>query len=238
LALPPDSSDQFLREVEENYRRDQLEGFAKRYGRWIALAIGLFLIATGGWLYWQNRQQEKRAEQSEVLNQIFADVAQGRSATVDQRLAALADEGSGAMRGAALLTRAAVALEQNNRTQALASLRQLADSSGVPDAYRNTALVRLTALEFDTLQPAQVIERLGPLAEAGQPWFGSAGELVAFAHLKANRRTEAGRLFASIAADPTVPGTLRSRAVQIAGTLGVDASASLPALQQQQDTNR
>ena len=46
--------------------------------------------------------------------------------------------------------------------------------------------------------------------------------------LKQGKRNEAGRLFAAIAADKNVPDTIRSRAVQIAGTLGIDASASLP----------
>jgi hypothetical protein len=48
------------------------------------------------------------------------------------------------------------------------------------------------------------------------------------AMLKQGRKSEAGRLFAAIAADSQVPGSIRSRAVQIAGTLGIDASASLP----------
>ena len=50
------------------------------------------------------------------------------------------------------------------------------------------------------------------------------------AMLKQGRKAEAGRLFAAIAADNDVPDTIRSRAVQIAGTLGVDATASLPGL--------
>ena len=37
-------------------------------------------------------------------------------------------------------------------------------------------------------------------------------------------------MFAAIAADKNVPETIRSRAVPMAGTLGVDATASLPAL--------
>ena len=50
---------------------------------------------------------------------------------------------------------------------------------------------------------------------------------------KQGKKAEAGRMFAAVAADKQVPPTIRSRAVQIAGTLGVDASASLPALEQQ-----
>jgi len=51
LALPPDTQNEaFLREVDENLRRDQLETFAKRYGTWIIGAVVLFLIAVGAWL--------------------------------------------------------------------------------------------------------------------------------------------------------------------------------------------
>jgi hypothetical protein len=48
------------------------------------------------------------------------------------------------------------------------------------------------------------------------------------AYLKQGQKDKAGRLFAAIAADQQVPETIRNRAVQIAGTLGVDASASAP----------
>ena len=43
-------------------------------------------------------------------------------------------------------------------------------------------------------------------------------------------RAGAGQLFARIAADKQVPQTIRARAVQIAGSLGVDATASLPGM--------
>ena len=42
------------------------------------------------------------------------------------------------------------------------------------------------------------------------------------------QKPAAAQLFAKIAADKGVPDSLRARAVQVAGTLGVDASASLP----------
>jgi hypothetical protein len=71
------------------------------------------------------------------------------------------------------------------------------------------------------------------MAKPGNPWFGSAGELTAMAMLKQGRKSEAGRMFAAMAADKQVPDTIRSRAVQIAGTLGVDATASLPAVARQ-----
>jgi hypothetical protein len=51
--------------------------------------------------------------------------------------------------------------------------------------------------------------------------------------LKQGKKPQAGAMFAAVAADKQVPGSIRSRAVQMAGSLGVDASASIPALEQQ-----
>ena len=52
--------------------------------------------------------------------------------------------------------------------------------------------------------------------------------MTGMAMLNKGDRMGAGRLFAQIAADEQVPDSIRSRAVQIAGSLGVDATASLP----------
>jgi hypothetical protein len=83
--------------------------------------------------------------------------------------------------------------------------------------------VRSTALEFDTLRPQAVIDRLKPFAVAGNPWFGSAGEMSAMAYLKLGRKQEAARIFAAMAKDQKVPESIRTRSVQMAGSLGVDA---------------
>jgi hypothetical protein len=218
--------------VDENLRRDRARDFAQKHGTLIIAAVVLFLAAVGGWIYWQGRQKEKAAEQSEQLSQIYTDIGSGKTDNVPQRLDALSDDGNDIVRASALFARASVALQQGDRNLAITKFREAQNDDGLPQAYRDLALVRLTALEFDSLKPEQVIARLQPLATAGNPWFGSAGELTAMALLKQGKKPEAGRLFAAIAADRQVPETMRSRAVQIAGTLGVDASASMPALLQ------
>ncbi len=232
MAVPTDSGEIFAREVGENLRRDQLQGIAKKYGAWIIGAVVLLLAAAGGWLYWQNQQEKAAAEDSEVLAQVYTDIGTGKVANVPQRLDALAGDSKGALRASAMMARAAVALEQNNRPLATAQFRTIAADEGLPQPYRDLALVRATTMEFDTLPPEQVIARLAPLTKPGNPWFGSAGELSAMALIKQGKKLEAGRLFASVAADQQVPASIRVRAVQIAGTLGVDASASMPAVTQ------
>jgi hypothetical protein len=229
LALTPDTPNEaFLREVDENLRRDQLEGFAKTYGKWLVAAVVIFLIAVAGWLYWQNRQQEKAAEQSEELMAAYNDIGSGKVEEAKKKLQPLETADNEIVRSLALLTEAAIALDSNDRATAIAKYRTLSGDDGLPEPYRNLALIRATSLEFDSLKPEEVVARLEPLAKPGNPWFGTAGELTAMAYIKQGQKERAGRLFASIAADRQVPETIRTRSVQIAGTLGVDASAAMP----------
>jgi hypothetical protein len=227
LAQPPDISETFLREVDENLRRDQLRDFFKKYGNWLIVGVALFLAASGGFIWWKQHQLERSQGQVEELAQVYKDVGSGKTAEAPQQLDALSKSGSKAVRGSAMFARAALALQQGDTKLALATYKSIAEDSSFPKPYRNAALIRQTALEFDQLQPPQIIARLEPLTKPGEPWFGSAGEMTALAMIKQGRRQEAGQLFAAIAKDKGVPQTIRERAVQIASSLGVDASAEL-----------
>jgi len=229
LAQPPDISETFVREVEENLRRDQLRDFSKKYGGWIAAFVILFLAASGGWIYWQQLQQKRSEQQVEQLAEVYKSIASNNLNGVPEKLDELAKNGKKAVRASALFTRAAIALDRNDPNLAIAKFREAAGDSSLPRPYRDIALIRQTTLEFDQLQPQDVIARMEPLAKPGNPWFGSAGELTAVALLKQGKKDEAGRLYGAIAKDPSVPDQIRARAVQVASSLGVDASNALPA---------
>jgi hypothetical protein len=232
LALTPDTPDApneaFLREVDENLRRDQLESFAKTYGKWLIAALVLFLVAVGGYLYWQHKQQEKSQAQSEELTKIYEQIGSGGAEGAKPRLKALENSGNDVVRAVALMADAAIALDASDRATAISKYRAIANDKGIPEPYRDAATIRSTTLEFDTLKPEEVISRLEPLAKPGNAWFGTAGELTAMAYLKQGQKDKAGRLFAAITADPQVPETIRNRAEQIAGTLGIDVTAAAP----------
>ena len=99
---------------------------------------------------------------------------------------------------------------------------------------RDLAKVREIAVRYDTMKSADIIAALKPLAVPGNPYFGSAGEMVAHAYLDQGKRAEAGALFAQIAKDDQVPETMKSRARQMAGVLGVDAIEDVDALLEEQ----
>ena len=223
MALKPVDNESFYREVDEELRRDQMKTYWERFGKLVIAGIVLVLAAIGGFIWWQNQKEVKAGERSETLISAFDDAAAGRRNAAIPKLDGLIKSGSDGHRAAALLAKADIAVEAKDLKGAAAIYKQVADDDGLAQPYRDLALVRMTAVEFDTLPPQAVIDRLKGLAVAGNPWFGSAGEMVALSHLRLNRPQQAAGIFAAMAKDKKLPDTLRSRATQMAGSLGVDA---------------
>lgn len=225
-SSPP--SDTFIREVDEELRRDQLTDVWKRYGRWLLAAVVLIVAAWGGWIYWQSEQEKAAGLKGETFTQTLQKLEAGNLAAAEADLKKLRDSDNEAYRISARLTEAAVAQGKGDNKAAAKLYAAIAADTTVPQPWRDMALVRQTAAEFDSLEPGAVIARMKPLAAKGEPWFGSAGEMVAIAYLNQNRPDQAGKLFAEIGKDEQVPETIRSRAVQMAGALGVDAVNPAP----------
>ena len=228
MAQPPDIGETFVREVDENLRRDQLRDFFKAHGSWVIAAVILFLAASGGLIWWRQHQQQRAEAQVEEFAALFKDIGAGSSSQLPQKLDNLSQSGSKAVRASAIFARAALAIQQGDIKTAISTYKSAVADSGLPQPYRDAALIRQTALEFDQLQPQELITRLEPLAKPGEPWFGSAGEMTALALAKQGKRQEAGSLFAAIARDNTVPSSIRERATQLAASFGVDISTALP----------
>ena len=222
MALRPVDTETFYREVDEELRRDQLITMWKRYRNLVIGGVVLLIAAIGFFFWWQHHQEQVAGERSTKLLSAFDDIAAGKKTDAKAKLDALAKEKEAGPRAAGLLAQAAVAIASNDNKAAAAAYQKVRDDSGLPQPYRDLALVRMTAVEFDTLKPQAVIERLKPLAVPGNPWFGSAGELVAIAYLKMNQPQQAGRLFAELAKDKKVPDSIRARADQMGGSLGFD----------------
>lgn len=223
MALTPQDNEAFFREVDDALRQDQLASFWTRYGRWLIGLVVLGLAAFGGWLFWNHQAEQKAAEKGEEYSRLLDTLQAGDKAQAKKQAVALAAADQPGYRASALLIQAALALEDRDTKAAIAQYKAIAADEALAQPYRDLALIRQTALEFDALPPQQVIDRLKPLAAEGNPWFGSAGEMVAIAYMKMRKPELAGPLFAAMAKDKGVPETIRTRAVQMAGLLGVDA---------------
>lgn len=223
-----------LREVDDAVRHDDLRSFGQRYGRQLAIGAGVLVLGFGGFLFWQSRQEAARERESEAIVAALDQAQAGNFPAAATSASPLLEQGAPGPRASARLISAGAAMRQNDTAAATRHLSALAGDSSAPRALRDLATLRLVALQFDSLDKGQVIARLGPLAKPGNPWFGSAGELVAMAYLEQGKRGEAGKLFGAIANADSVPEPIRSRARQMAGVLGVDAIPDADRFLQQQ----
>lgn len=221
---PDPRDDAFIREVDDEVRRDEAKRLFQTYGRWALAAIIVALAALGAWLFWQNRQAERREAAGEALLKGIDQLNAGSSPEGLATVQPLAENNGAGYRALSLLTQAGVAARGGDAPKALGLYNSVAADAGLPAPLRDLAAIKAVRLEFDRLPPNTVVQRLAPYAVAGGPWFGVAGEMTALAHLKAGRREQAGPLFLRIAADESQPQSLRARAEQMAASLGQDTS--------------
>lgn len=226
LALSPTNDAVLLQEVDEAVRRDRLDTIMERYGRWILGAAVAALLAFGGYLYWGHRQEVARGEKAEQLLAALDKAKSGQPTAATAELKTLEGEGNAAYRAAALIEQSNLKAKTGDLKAAAALVAQVAADPKVDQSLRDMALIRQTALEFDTLKPAAIIARLKPIVDAKDPvssWFPGAAELSAAAYYQQGQYDQAGKLYGRIAKIPNLPKTLQSRAIQMAGMLGVDA---------------
>lgn len=219
MALPPPSNDVFLREVDDELRRDQLLAFWRRWGLWVIGGIVAALALFAAFLAWQHHRTTAAGEEGEQLTQAYDLLGNQQLGPADAKLATLAGSSRDGYRAMAMFSQADVLLQQKNGKAAAAKLAAIAGDPSLAEPFRNLALIRQTAAEYDSLKPQVIVERLRPLAVVGGPWLGSAGEMLAAAYLREGRRDLAATLFGQIAQGDDVPATVRQRAVQMASVL-------------------
>lgn len=221
MALTPNTDESFLREVDEAVRQDQLLSIWQRYGRLIIGGVIGALALFGGYLLWQNHQQQQSGEVAESAQKVLMAVARN-GAPDGKALATISDASQPGYRAVAQMVKAGVALQKGDTKGASAIFATMAGDETLAKPYRDLALIRQTALNFDAMPPQQVVDRLKPLAVPGEPWFGAAGEMTAIAYMKMGKPGLAGPLFSAIAKDKLVPQSVRSRAGQMAAVLGIE----------------
>lgn len=218
---PTDSSDVFIREVDDALREDQLKSFWDRYGKLLLGVITAGLIGYGGYLYYNHSKAQDAGVTSETYYRGMDAADANNFAAADKEFAAVVKEGDPAYRSAGLMAQASTAMQQNNVAKAAEIYGQVATDTKVLQVYRDVALVRQMTLLFDKEKPETIIARVSPIAKPDNAMYGSAAELIALANMKLGKDAEAAKIYGEIAANESVPDGLKTRAQQMAGMLGV-----------------
>lgn len=203
-------NNEFFREVNEDYRRDQVAQIWKRYsGLIIAFAV-LVVASVGGWRYWQHAERVRAEAASERFDEANRLARQGRAEEADKAFAALGTAGPAGYRLLARFRSAAEEAKRDPRAGA-AAYDALAADAAVGDALRDLARLRAALLRLDAEDPAPALATLQGLAAPTGAFRHTAREMLGLVALRRGEFEAAGRWFDQVAADPDTPQSLRQR---------------------------
>lgn len=208
-----------FREVDEDLRRDRMEGLFKRYGG-MAIAAALLIVGgTAGYKVWQSQQQSQREAETTALTRAVA-ATQGEAGKGVEELSAYAAKAPADMAALARLNEAALLAAQGKKAEAVAIYNALAAGAGVSQPFRDLATLLSAMNQVDTGDPASLQAALAPLTADTSPWRYSAREISALLAVRAGDRARAQTLFQQLAGDTSAPAGVRSRAGDLAAFYG------------------
>lgn len=212
-------SEEFFREVDQELKRDRLAALWRRHGSLLVALVALPVIAAVGfvgWQAWQGRQLEAAASRLAAADALLA---AGKSREAAASFAAVAEEGGGRADLARLRQAQALQVAGDAAAAETALDTLSADADADPILKGLAALVAATR-ELDTAEPAQLRQRLEPLATGGAPWRFSARELLALIDLRTGDVEAARRRLAELDQEVGLPAAQQRRVTELLASLG------------------
>jgi hypothetical protein len=213
----------FMREIEEEVRRERMEKLWKNYGHYIVGAAVLVVLAVGAWRGWQWYQARENARAGERYEQALTLAEAGKQAEAEQELAALSKDAPAGYRILARLRLAAETGKTSPAEGAKAFDAIAADTSADP-VLRDLARLRAALLLVDSAPASEIESRVAPLTGAKAPFRNSAKDALALSYYRSGDRAKAAALYREIIADPEVTPALANRA-QIMQALTAETAA-------------
>lgn len=211
---------EFLREVDEDYRRDQLVKLWRQFGPWVIGAAILTVVAVGATKYWDSHVASIRQENA----QLYGDAISAAEASRTAEAHAIFNElQTGKAEGYAILARlnqARLEMTAGDVQAAVSAYDAIAGDENAPKELRDLATLLSTTAQLETLSSDAVQERLTLIAQPEQPWAALANEAMGMAFLRESRMDQAREIFSLLSIDPTIPQGVKARASNIMTLLG------------------
>ena len=201
----------FIREVDEDYRRERILAFLTRFQVPLAILVVAIVVGAGAWRYWSDRQVAS-AEADNVRYAAAEQLAKdGKTKEAEEAFAAIGRTGPVGYAHLARL-RAAALLGQSDKEAAATAFDSIANDESFDGSLRDDARLRGAMLRIDTETPAAFEQRYGRFSAPGSAFHASMNELLALSAMKGGDYKAAGKYVDAILADMVAPPALRNRA--------------------------
>ena len=205
------SDDLLFREVDEEVRRDELEGIWKKYGTLIITGCLAIILSVGGykgWQYWQKTQAEAGGQAFFAASDL---AKAGKTKEAQEAFSKLKTSHAGyAVFGQ--FKQAAAKVTAGDKKAAVAAYDALAVAKNVAAPLQQLAKIKAAYLLADTSSVDDIKTRVGQFEAKDNPWRNSAREIIAISAFAANDVLLADRKVNEILADVGATQGARQRA--------------------------
>lgn len=204
--------DGFLREVEEELRRERLEKIWRQYGTYIIAAAALIVFGVLTYKYLENRRIVAAQTEGARYEDALTLASGGKEGSAAKEFENMAAEGASGYRALARLQLAGAQMKDGKTAEALATYEALANDASADNLLRQYALLQAAALRLGEADFPEMQNRLAPLMGDESPWRYSARELLGLAAFKAGNIKEARTILTPLLVDQQTPKSILDRA--------------------------
>lgn len=206
-------SDEFIQDVDEDLRREQLTSLWKFWGKYvIGLAVGIVLFVAINWRLTEYREGQY-GEQAVAYEKAVA-------ASEVSALQVLEKEGSEGYQILAVFKRAQLSLKENNKAAAAEILFDFAKNANVEKIYRDLATLQGAMHVGQEKTYEEMKNILAPLTVEDNRLRFLSREFLALTALKDGNTEEARRLLTELSQNLELPPVFKERVDQLLGVIG------------------
>lgn len=212
-------TDHFIREVDEELRREQLTTLWQRYGKYLIAACVLVVLVTAGlrgWDWWRDREAARIGDLYMAADRLIDEESKDAAITAFENLATSEEGGYAAI---AALRAATLKIDSSDTAGAVALFDKVSNDGKVDEILQDLARLRAAYLVLDQGDMDGAASRVTSLAVSGNPWRHGAREVLGLVAMDRGDMETALGHFADIEADAEAPNDIRARATALIAVL-------------------
>ncbi|MGI9522243.1 MAG: tetratricopeptide repeat protein [Hyphomicrobiaceae bacterium] len=207
-----DERDAFLREIDEEVRRERLLKLWDAYGVYVIGVVAAVVLVVAGWKWYEasvRSAAERAGAQFVEVTQLLSD---GKTEAALQGLEQIAREGASGYAQLAQLRLAAHARQEDKPADAIVHYEAVANDSSADQVLRSFAQLQIAATKLDNAPWTETANRLTDLLKPESVWKYAARELLGLAAYNAGEYEKARQAFTELLASADTPPAYRQRA--------------------------
>ncbi|MFC5385013.1 tetratricopeptide repeat protein [Aquamicrobium segne] len=220
------ADDSFIREVNEEIRKEQAQAIWKRYGPAIITIAILVVLATSAFVAYRHWDESRANRSGDAFSQALMLANEGKEQEALAALTELEKDGYGAYPVLARLRAATFKADSGDSAAAVSELDLVAADSAIPQVLRDMARLRAGLLLVDSGSYSDVSARVETLASDSDALRHSAREALGLSAWKEGKTADALKLFEQIAEDDQAPQNIRQRATLMSELIRGSGNAS------------